>query len=448
MPTAGRLLRSFTQHAAVLCAASLAVAGGDTLEVTAVRHWSLADLTRIAVEVSGDFRHHSGRLANPDRIYFDIFDSRSRLTVAGARIPVGDNLLKQVRVAQTTPTVTRVVLDLEAPAEVTASQLALPGRLVIELRAVSSPAGPPASLPVPYPPRPAEPALTRPAAPFTPASPEVKRATPAEETPAVVGRVPNPAKRNRSGDRSLTRVLGLKLGKVVLDPGHGGHDVGSTGPGRLVEKELVLDIARRLAALLEQRMASEVVLTRGDDEFVTLERRTEIANQQKADLFLSIHANSSPYRSARGVETFYLNFTTSRADLETAARENAGSERSIHELSDLIRKIALKDKMEESREFAARVQNSLHELAVRNGASSKNRGVKKAPFVVLIGAAMPSVLAEIGFLSNPKDETLMKMSEHRQRVAEALYKGIEQYAATLSHFKIVKVAGRQDATTP
>jgi N-acetylmuramoyl-L-alanine amidase len=248
-----------------------------------------------------------------------------------------------------------------------------------------------------------------------------------------------PAKRNSSGDRSMIRVLGLKVGRIVLDPGHGGHDTGTIGPEGLREKDLVLDVSQRLGRLIEERMGSEVIYTRSDDTFVPLERRTEIANQAKADLFLSIHANSSTLRTAAGVETFYLNLTTSKSALDLAARENAGSQMSVYELQDLLQKIALKDKVEESREFASRVQSALYTLSARPAdARSKDRGVKKAPFVVLIGASMPSVLAEIGFISNAHDESIMRREEYRQRTAEALYKGLSSYASSLSHFQVAQ----------
>ncbi|MEK7754626.1 MAG: N-acetylmuramoyl-L-alanine amidase, partial [Acidobacteriota bacterium] len=259
-----------------------------------------------------------------------------------------------------------------------------------------------------------------------------------EPQPPTPAETAVPAKKNSRGERSLTRVLGLKVGRVVIDPGHGGHDRGSTGPTGLTEKELVLDLAKRLGALIEEQLGSEVVYTRTDDTFVPLETRTELANQAKADLFLSIHANSSPFKTVTGVETYYLNFTTSRADLEVAARENATSQKSIHELTELLQKIALKDKLEESREFASKVQSSLHSASLRQNSRSRNRGVKKAPFVVLIGASMPSVLVEIGFVSNARDEALLKKPDHRQRVAEALYKGLSQYAGTLSHFQVAQ----------
>ena len=261
----------------------------------------------------------------------------------------------------------------------------------------------------------------------------------ASPTPATTPEAALPAKRNSVGGRSMIRVLGLKVGRIVLDPGHGGHDTGTVGPEGLREKDLVLDIAKRLGALIEERLGSEVIYTRSDDTFVPLERRTEIANEAKADLFLSIHANSSTLRSASGVETYYLNLTTSRAALEVAARENAGSQKTIYELQDLLEKIALKDKVEESREFATRVQSALFSLSAKSDSLSRDhRGVKRAPFVVLIGASMPSVLSEIGFISNAHEESVMKRAEYRQRIAEALYKGVSSYANTLSHFQVAQ----------
>jgi N-acetylmuramoyl-L-alanine amidase len=244
------------------------------------------------------------------------------------------------------------------------------------------------------------------------------------------------AKPTAAGDRSLIRALGLKIGKIVIDPGHGGHDTGTIGPNGLEEKDLVLEVGRRLGKLLETRLGAEVVYTRKDDTFIPLETRTAIANQARADLFVSIHANSSHDVAARGVETYYLNFTSSPEALEVAARENAVSEQSIYQLQDLVKKIALKEKIEESREFAWDVQQSLHSgLAVKSPAI-RDRGVKKAPFIVLIGANMPSILAEISFVSNPTDERRLATSEYRQRVAESLYRGIAKYVNGLSGVKV------------
>jgi N-acetylmuramoyl-L-alanine amidase len=242
-----------------------------------------------------------------------------------------------------------------------------------------------------------------------------------------------------SGERSLIRALGLKIGKIVVDAGHGGHDTGTIGPNGLEEKDLVLDVALKLGKLLEDKLGAEVVYTRDDDTFIPLETRTAIANKEQADLFISIHANSSDDPTARGVETYYLNFT-SRADaLEVAARENAVSEESIHELQDLVKKIALKEKIGESREFASDVQRSLYSGLSAKSPNLRNRGVKKAPFVVLIGANMPSILAEISFVSNPDDAKKLKTNDYRQRIADSLYKGVAKYVNSLSG---VKVASR------
>ncbi|MGB6802698.1 MAG: N-acetylmuramoyl-L-alanine amidase, partial [Candidatus Sulfotelmatobacter sp.] len=249
------------------------------------------------------------------------------------------------------------------------------------------------------------------------------------------------AKPTAGGDRSLIRALGLKIGKIVIDPGHGGHDTGTIGPNGLEEKDLVLDVGRRLGKLLETRLGAEVVYTRKDDTFIPLETRTAIANQARADLFVSIHANSSNDPDARGVETYYLNFTSSPEALEVAARENAVSEKSIYELQDLVKKIALKEKIEESREFAGDVEQSLHSGLAAKSPGIRDRGVKKAPFIVLIGANMPSILAEVSFVSNPTDEHHLETSEYRQRIAESLYRGIANYVNGLSG---VKVASKID----
>ena len=249
------------------------------------------------------------------------------------------------------------------------------------------------------------------------------------------------AKPTANGARSLIRALGLKIGKIVIDPGHGGHDTGTIGPNGLQEKDLVLEVGRRLGKLLQTRLGAEVVYTRKNDTFIPLETRTAIANQQRADLFISIHANSSHDSEARGVETYYLNFTSSPEALEVAARENAVSEKSIYELQDLVKKIALKEKIEESREFAGDVQESLHSGLAAKSPAIRNRGVKKAPFIVLIGANMPSILAEISFVSNPSDEHRLETSEYRQRIAESLYRGIAKYVDGLSG---VRVAGKLD----
>jgi N-acetylmuramoyl-L-alanine amidase len=244
-----------------------------------------------------------------------------------------------------------------------------------------------------------------------------------------------------AGERSLVRTLGLKIGRIVIDPGHGGHDSGTTGPGGIEEKQVVLDVSLRLGKLLRHRLGADVIFTRDNDTFIPLETRTAIANKAQADLFLSIHANSSPDPSARGVETYYLNFTTSPDALEVAARENAVSDESIHELSDLVKKITLKDKIDESREFAADVQKSLYDNLEDGNPGLRDRGIKKAPFVVLIGANMPSILAEISFLTNSDDARQLQQPAYRQRIAESLYRGVSRYISGLSGVRLAQSSG-------
>jgi N-acetylmuramoyl-L-alanine amidase len=230
------------------------------------------------------------------------------------------------------------------------------------------------------------------------------------------------------GQHSLTRALGLKIGRIVIDAGHGGHDTGTIGPTGLMEKDLCLDVALRLGKIIQLKLpGAEVVFTRNDDTFIPLERRTEIANEAKADLFVSVHANSSQDRQARGIETYYLNFTGSSDAMEVASRENALSENAVHDLQDIVKKIASNEKIEESKDLAAMIQDSLSRRMENVNRGERNRGVRKAPFVVLIGADMPSVLSEVSFLSNPSDEQWLKKPENRQRIADGLYQGIETY---------------------
>lgn len=466
----------------------------DKPKVTAVRFWSLGDTTRIAIEATGEFQFRSDRLENPERLFFDIVGARPQIGPRGTNvIAVGDRLVRQIRVAESQRGITRIVLDLNAEVKFSTSQLANPDRLIVELHglldqatrfepaprppASTSVAGRPqippavvelpdssvvsrrgrskatpdplASVPV-LTPLPQPPAVGAGIAKTSPLAAKVETvdsepslmppslAPPARSVPSDAG----PQARRAQKPDTMIRVLGLKLRRVVLDPGHGGGDSGTIGPDGLREKDVALDVAKRLGALIQEKLGSEVIYTRTDDNFVPLARRTAIANEANADLFLSIHVNSSPARSAGGVETYYLNFTTSRSALETAARENAGAEQSIHELQDLLRKIALKDKVDESREFASRIQTSLGSATARMTHNAKDRGIKKAPFVVLIGASMPAVLVEIGFITNSQDENLMRRGDHRQRIADALYRGVSSYANTLSHFQVAQQSGR------
>jgi len=525
--------------------------------VTGIRHWSTPDYTRVAIDIEQEVKFDSQRIANPDRVFFDLRDTKLASTLVGKTFDVDDGFLKKIRVAEFQPGRTRVVLEVDDLASYDAFLLPNPYRLIIDVHGKQSratlmakassamestsgasddsgadqdsaatdlgddnskadqakpqkptvrfakskptentvakehPDAPPVAdggaepvggigvvkttVTVPGSNRKIpktiveaedeapttvatlEPEQLRPevtpaqrekiseAEPSKPPKTKVaaerkkgSRTAPAPDTADLGGREARPT---AAGDRSLIRALGLKIGKIVIDAGHGGHDTGTIGPNGLLEKDLVLDVAKRLGRLLETRLGAEVVYTRQDDTFIPLETRTAIANRERADLFISIHANSSRDSDARGVETYYLNFTSSPEALEVAARENAVSEKSIHELQDLVKKIALKEKIDESREFASDVQESLYGGLSLRSAGVRNRGIKKAPFIVLIGANMPSILAEISFVSNPADERRLQTAEHRQRIAESLYKGVSKYVSGLSG---VKVASKID----
>jgi len=264
------------------------------------------------------------------------------------------------------------------------------------------------------------------------------RGTTSRKTAHIAGEPAEVAPPTADGQTSMMRALGLKIGRIVIDAGHGGHDSGTLGAGGIEEKDVVLDVALRLGKLLHDRLGAEVVYTRADDTFIPLETRTAIANKAQADLFISIHANSSQDPTARGVEVYYLNFTSDPDAMNVASRENAVSTQSVHELSDLVKKIALKDKIDESKELATDVDESLYAGIQKGNTGLKNRGVKKAPFVVLIGANMPSILAEISFVTNPDDAAKLETPTYRERVAESIYNGVAEYAGGINGTKKTK----------
>lgn len=247
-----------------------------------------------------------------------------------------------------------------------------------------------------------------------------------------------PASPTENGSQTLTRALGLKVARIVIDPGHGGFDTGTIGPSGLEEKNVVLDIGLRLRKLIETQTNSEVFMTRSTDKFIPLEERTAIANEDGADLFISIHANASRDHHVRGIETYFLNFTSDPEALRLAARENATSQESVHQLQNLIKKIALNNKIEESQELARDIQTVLYKRMSRVSRTIRNRGVRKAPFVVLIGANMPSILTEISFLSNPHSEHLLRNPRYREQIAKALFNGIEDYINNLGSVRVAQ----------
>ena len=501
-------------------------------EVTRVRTWNADTYTRIVIDVGKQVKYQAARLSNPDRIYFDIENSKIEPELLHKPVEVeAGGFLKSVRVGQNQLDVVRVVLEVDHAKDYSVSLVPDPYRLIVDVygnstaaedaaRESASAEGPPKRTPSARPEKPAlisaskAPSKTPPnlaaasdgnvdvtqngkvmaqssspmpqpnregesksatknlgkkteskSAALPTAKDQIAQTDPYPETaplPSVLAgssSEPPPSKARhtsakttsvrpsksahdqaeemgppsipetpRDGQQSLSRALGLKIGRIVIDAGHGGHDTGTIGPTGLMEKDLCLDVALRVGKLIQQGLPSaEVIYTREDDTFIGLERRTEIANDARADLFLSVHANSSPDRKARGIETYYLNFTGSTDAMEVAARENSLSENAVHDLQDILKKIARNEKTEESRDFAGTIQDSLAKRVENTNHGDRSRGVRKAPFVVLIGANMPSVLAEISFISNPSDEQWLKKPESRQRVAEGLYRGIETY---------------------
>jgi N-acetylmuramoyl-L-alanine amidase len=495
---------------------------GPLAQVTGIRHWSTSTYTRVAIDLGDAVTFEAARVPNPDRIYFDLHGARLGPELVGKSFSVTDDgFLKRIRAAQSSPDVTRVVLDVNDVTEYSAFLLPNPYRLIIdihggnraqgaELRAQETssaeiPANPvtpvetvsasaaanSSGLPAMATTAGSEGASTTPAKPLTAAiAPErvIPIARPVPNTVAVKapatttevaavsdapgkieateaptskpiavgvpapkdGTLGTPSRRRKTtlaadaaapakaaektadGETSMIRALGLKINRIVIDAGHGGHDSGTLGADGIEEKDVVLDVALRLGKLLHDRLGAEIIYTRSDDTFIPLETRTAIANKAQADLFISIHANSSQDPTARGVETYYLNFTSDPGALDVAARENAVGGQSIHQLSDLVKKITLKDKIAESREFASDVEGSLYAGLAKGNDGLKNRGVKKAPFVVLIGANMPSILAEISFVTNPRDAAQLRQPEYRERVAESLYAGVAKYESGLA----------------
>ena len=417
-----------------------------------IRSTVTEDATRVTIDLEDVVHYNSGRLENPERIFFDLREARLTSEVAREvaheNANVDGDVLTAIRVAQNHAGVVRIVLNVNHVKEYVASVSPNPPQLLIDLyRKQPPPAmlkiarashnssnihettdlrGPEASTIEPGGDGLSDTTLVRPS---QPTALRVSKSTskPDLDQPAIA---PQPT---HDGQSTLTRALGLKIGRIVIDAGHGGHDTGTIGPTGLMEKDLCLDVALRLSKIIKQRLpGAEVVLTRSDDSFIPLEERTAIANEAHADLFISIHANSSQDHGARGIETYYLNLKGSPEAMEVAARENAVANVGIHDLEDLVKKIARNEKIDESKEFAEDIQASLSQRVQKGNKTVKNRGVRKAPFVVLIGADMPSILTEISFLSNPADEQLLKQPENRQRVAEGLYQGVASYLQSLN----------------
>jgi N-acetylmuramoyl-L-alanine amidase len=468
----------------VLAASSAAGASEETVPgvatIKGIRRTVLTDTVRVTIELDREVPFRDERIPGPVRVFVDLPGTRpaAALLDQTIRFDSDADIVRQVRIGRHPNNTTRIVLDAVDVSTYSVYPLYNPFRIVIDcMRATTAraaaasasssfaPTPPPRVVSPPSAAMPALPAVrplqarpiawawmrrppsSYPQASFAlgtayaampsagPAAPEVETLAPESAPPvrATAAAPPSAAvpNRNGAGGYSISRQLGLGVSRIVIDPGHGGHDPGARGKG-VNEAELVLDVAVRLEKLLQKERV-EVILTRRTDDFITLQERTAIANREGADLFLSIHANASPNPQARGVETYFLNFTNNMAASAVAARENAASGQAMGALPDLVKTIALNNKLDESRDFAAQIQHAMLDRLRPSNASLKDLGVKQAPFVVLIGAAMPSVLAEISFVTNPQEAKLLKTPAYRQRIAEALFSAIRRYQTSLKN---------------
>jgi N-acetylmuramoyl-L-alanine amidase/putative methionine-R-sulfoxide reductase with GAF domain len=373
--------------------------------VTGIRHWSSADSSSVVLDLQDQVQYEAHRLAGPDRIYFDLRDTQLAPDLVGKSIEVGDTFVSRIRTAQPVAGVTRVVLQIKADSTFSVSLESNPYRLVVEVRKVG--------------------ATPKGAVNLFPNAGEAEKSK-----LAIV--VPPPTKEDL---QLRTRVPKMR---IVVDAGHGGWDLGTVGRRGLLEKDLVLEISQRLGKLLESRLGMEVIYTRPDDNYITLDDRASIANQAQADLFISVHANYSDLPSARGVETYYTNFFSAPGskDVDTHASTSASKPAVTATLSPA----GLHERIEQSRRLAASVQRSLYGTLSAQNPGLRDRGIKEAGFVVLTESAMPGILAEVSFVSSPTDEQKLRSDGYREQIAEALYRGIARYAAS-SHG--VKIAGKQ-----
>jgi N-acetylmuramoyl-L-alanine amidase len=432
---------------------ALALSPSRRPQLTAIERTVLPELVRVTLALDREVIFAEETLTGPARVFFDFknVDAAPALKDAVLRYP--SDIVRQIRVGRH-PNAIRVVLDLEGVSRHSVYTLYNPFRIVIDAEAATPPrlaaeasaAGKPVAVvaeppvvptvmpePTPVAAAPVAPASV---APTSAADPAVGTRAATVSAAPLAPLAPLAPSGNTAGGFSIARQLGLGVAKVVIDPGHGGYDPGAEAKG-LTEAELTLDLALRLEKLLLQEPGLEVVLTRRSDVYVALEERTAIANREAADLFLSIHANTSRATAARGVETYFLSFAASPDAEAVAARENSAHVGEMHRLPDIIKAIALNNKLDESRDLATMVQEALVTRLRRSNKSLVNRGVKKAPFVVLIGAEMPSVLAEVSFLTNRQEAQLLKTAPYKQRIAEALHAAVMRYRRSLKSVSAV-----------
>ena len=462
--TRSRLIRDLVGTCVLLAASSPAAPAGRVATIKTITRTVLPDAVRVTIEIDAEVpQFHDERLSGPARVFVDLPATRAAATLVDRtlRFDRDEDIVRVVRIGRHPGNTTRVVLDAAGVSSYSVYPLYHPFRLVIdcvrELRVnaaadrtgrastapVLSPPPPPRPLPSQLQPNELGRRLPLRRARATLLIAEAREAERLEQAALPPSVIEVAGRRERApssptipqGGFSIARQLGLGVSRIVIDPGHGGHDPGAQGRG-ITEAELVLDVALRLEALLQKIPGVEVILTRRTDEFVALPERTAMANREAADLFLSIHANASAHPTARGVETYFLNFADNLSAAAVAARENAASTQAMGALPDFVKAIALNNKLDESREFAGEVQRALLVRLRGLNRNMRDLGVKQAPFVVLIGAVMPSALAEISFVTNPQEAKLLRSSAYRQRIAEALLHGIRKYQTSLKNVTV------------
>jgi len=430
--------------------------------LTSIQRVVLPNTVRVTIELDKEVVYREDRLSGPSRLFFDLRNVQLTPALMDKVLTYGSDVVSKIRVGRHPDNTVRVVLDFEEVTKYSVFTLYSPFRLVIDAERpgsrLASAATTVVPAPIPAPPLPASakatPAPSLPAPVVVPVKPvPIREETIAPLVPeeAITPSAPVPAPlpsapvispttptANAAGGFSIARQLGLSVSRIVIDPGHGGRDPGTISKG-LSEAALTLDVALRLEKLLQKELGVEVVLTRRTDVFIPLEERTAIANRQNADLFLSIHANSSRSTGAKGIETYFLSFASSPEAEEVAARENSASEREMHQLPDIIKAITLNNKLDESRDLANMVQESLVTNLKKTNKDVRSRGVKKAPFVVLIGAQMPSVLAEIAFITNRQELQLLKTSAYKDKIAQALHAAVLRYRKSLKGAAVTTV---------
>lgn len=443
VPTVTKLPTAAALPTPAAAIAAPAEPSSDRATLKSIQRVVLPDAVRVTLELDREVSYREERLSAPARLFFDLKNVQLTAPLMDKVLSYSSDVVNKIRVGRHPDNTVRVVLDLADVKKYSVFTLYSPFRLVIDAErpagrtaaAATRAVGPTPTTersesvaiaaPQPLPPVPEE--LSRPvgAAVASPAE-----AAPVSASPAPLPSTPTGPSANAIGGYSIARQLGLSVSRIVIDPGHGGHDPGTLAKG-LTEANLTLDVALRLEKLLQKELGIEVVLTRRTDVYVPLEERTAMANRQSADLFLSIHANSSRNPGAKGIETYFLSFASSPEAEAVAARENSASEREMHQLPDLIKAITLNNKLDESRDLANMVQESLVTTLRKSNREVRSRGVKKAPFVVLIGAAMPSVLAEISFVTNKQELQLVKTSAYKDKIAQALYAAVLKYRKSL-----------------